>query len=657
VIALLDKLPTILVLAVLVGTFLFLRKHTSSARVRLWTYAWALIFVHFFVQAFETHTGAIEKIVESIDLASLELAGVVFAVSLTRAAEGRMRRVILPAMLAVPTLFHAFAITFDWHVKWALVGAVALVALGGVAYGMLEAKRAPIFGGVLAAVFAATGFWCVKTQLAGNPDFSVNAILTLSYGVCGFLFWRRYPRRSPGVIVVAGGFISWGAVFPIANTFAYYLPKLTVNPELWNAPKFFVAFGLVLTLIEEKSRIIESARERERAENRLLSRLSQISSRLLTGKDPAALCGEIATAITESSGFTQAALLLAGERKSLQLAGSSGLTPTQTDRLQERAATWTTDNVKEQCARGMRLGNTSVAVAGSEHEVLIPLVSCRGSHLGCLWLCSAQGASGTRESEIAKLEMLASDLAVTIENSRLHHRLVRSEKLAALGQLVAGVAHELNNPLTGIMGYAELLGEEAQSEISGKRIHKLANEGRRMKRIVDGLLRFARQSNPATRSGDLEAALRDVIHLREYYFRKLSIYLETHVEPDLPAVGIGEDELKQVLLNILSNAVDAVEESAKREIRIRATRQSNTVVVQFEDSGPGFAELGRALDPFYTTKPVGKGTGLGLSICYGILQECGGEISLANKEPYGACVTLEFPVAVSQPAQAELLPA
>ena len=112
-----------------------------------------------------------------------------------------------------------------------------------------------------------------------------------------------------------------------------------------------------------------------------------------------------------------------------------------------------------------------------------------------------------------KLEVLASDLAVTIENSRLHHQLVRSEKLAALGQLVAGVAHELNNPLTGIMGYADLLSEEVEGEKLTKRVQKLGSEARRMKRIVDGLLRFARQNNPATRAAEFETALHDVIQL------------------------------------------------------------------------------------------------------------------------------------------------
>ena len=114
--SLLDKLPTILVLFVLVGIFLSLRKHAPSARIRLWTYAWALIFLHFFIQAFETHTGTLENILESIDIGSLELSGVVFVVSMTLAVEDRRKRLMMLAVLAVPTAFHAVAAVFDWHV-------------------------------------------------------------------------------------------------------------------------------------------------------------------------------------------------------------------------------------------------------------------------------------------------------------------------------------------------------------------------------------------------------------------------------------------------------------------------------------------------------------------------------------------------------------
>jgi two-component system, NtrC family, sensor kinase len=644
----LEKLPTILVLAVLVAIFLSLRKHAPSARVRLWTYAWAFIFLHFFVEAFETHTGTLETILESIDIAALELSGVVFVVSMLRLVEGRGKRLGLLALLGISVGFHAFAAGFNWQIPWVMSAALAIIFFVSAILA-LQAHPLPRFNIGVAVVLIAVGIWAVHDQLHGSPDFAINAILTITFGLCGLLFWKRYPRPSAGVIVVSGGFLAWGAVFPVGALFDHYLPKLQMNPELWNVPKYFVAFGMVLTLLEDKSGIIEQSSAREHAENLLLQRLSHITSRLLAGKDPAGLCNEVATAVTDASSFNKAALLLAAEDRSFHLAGANGFSPEETSEFEERARNLTIEQLKGLCNKANQLGNNSYCAVDRDNEVLIPLISWRGSYVGCLFLRHAQSVPRPDVSEMVKLEVLASDLAVTIENTRLHHQLVRAEKLAALGQLVAGVAHELNNPLTGIIGYSELLAEEVQGEKVVKRLQKLGHEAHRMKRIVDGLLRFARQNNPAARAADFGAALRDVIQLREYHLRKLGIAMESQIEAELPPIAISEDELKQILLNLLNNSIDAVEDSVQRSIQIRASRHQNTVVIQFEDSGPGFVDLNRAFDPFFTTKPVGKGTGLGLSICYGIAQECGGEIVISNKEPYGASVMIELPVAVAPP--------
>ncbi len=669
--SLLDKLPTILVLFVLVGIFLSLRKHAPSARIQLWTYAWALIFLHFFIQAFETHTGTLENILESVDIGSLELSGVVFAVSMTLAVEDRKKRLIMLTVLAVPTAFHAVAAVFDWHVDGLMAAALGTIFFGGAAFALRGFPHTKPYAIGIAVILAITGIWAMHDQLHGSAELGINAILTLSFALCGILYWKRFPRPSPGVIAVTGGFVTWGAVFPAGALLAQYAPKLQVNPELWNVPKFFVAFGMILALIEDKSGVIERSNERERAANRLLLQLSQITSRLLAGSDPADLCGEITAAVTGATSFPRAALFLARDDRSLHLGGCTGFSPAGKLRFEERSKAWTIEKVKDLCKQGTQLGNNSflirstevgagmrstgagAGVGAAEHEVLVRLVSWRGSHLGCLCLSAAattEDGAVNETAEIMKLEVLASDLAVTIENSRLHQQLVRSEKLAALGQLVAGVAHELNNPLTGIMGYADLLSEEVEGQKAAKRVEKLGAEARRMKRIVDGLLRFARQNNPAARAADFETALHDVIQLREFHIRKLGIKMDVHVAPDLPRISIGEDELKQVLLNILNNAIDAVEESAQRSVSISATRQGDRVFIRFDDSGPGFSDLNRAFDPFFTTKPVGKGTGLGLSICYGIIQEAGGEIVLNNKQPFGASINLEFPATVVEPA-------
>ena len=233
---LLEKLPTILVLAVLVAIFLSLRKHAPSARIRLWTYAWALIFLHFFIQAFETHTGTLETIIESIDITALELSGVVFVVSVLRLVEDRAKRLGLLALLGISVAFHAVAASFNWQIPWIMSAALAIIFFVSAILA-LRVRPLPQFNIGVAVVLIAVGIWAIHDQLHGSPDFAINAILTLSFGLCGLLFWKRYRRASPGVLVVSGGFLAWGAVFPVGALLDHYLPKLQMNPELWNVPK------------------------------------------------------------------------------------------------------------------------------------------------------------------------------------------------------------------------------------------------------------------------------------------------------------------------------------------------------------------------------------------------------------------------------------
>jgi signal transduction histidine kinase len=656
--SLLEKLPTILILAVLVGIFISLRKHSPSARTKLWIVAWALIFLHFFVQLFETHVGFVENLFETVDLAALELSGVVFLVSLARSSEDRLRRSVLLAILAIPAAFHAAAVTFGSQSNWVLAGALALFFFGLAGFALLVQKVPSRFNLMLAVASAIVGAWAVRSQWRGSPDFGVNAILTLTFGVSGLLFWKRFPRFTPGVVTVAGGFLCWGAVFPTGALVDYLYPHLQVNPEIWNVPKFFVAFGMILSALEDKSGVVEAGVERQHAENALLLRFSRITSRLLSGADPAVLCGEIAEAVTETSSFGRAAVLLAREDGSMVLAGSSGYPIDAGQSLEKEAAEWNSRRVAEFTAIGQRVGNNSYWLRGQAArngsgsvppELIVPLNSSRGAALGWIALSSLRSAGDPSAAEMMKVEMLAADLAVTIENSRLHHQLVRSEKLAALGQLVAGVAHELNNPLTGIIGYAELLSDEVRGESVTKKVNKIGSEARRMHRIVSGLLRFARQNNTTNHAADFEATLRDALQLREYHLRKQGVEINTEIEPFLPPMAIGEDELKQILLNLLSNSIDAIEDCREKTVRIQAGSEGDRVQFRFEDSGPGFVDLNRAFDPFYTTKPVGKGTGLGLSICYGIVRECGGDIHLSNRQPYGAAVVVELPAASSKP--------
>jgi two-component system, NtrC family, sensor kinase len=205
------------------------------------------------------------------------------------------------------------------------------------------------------------------------------------------------------------------------------------------------------------------------------------------------------------------------------------------------------------------------------------------------------------------------------------------------------VAHELNNPLASVVGYAELLTDEIPSGPSRNKLDKIIRESQRMRRIIENLLRFARQNNLAKKSTNVAVLLQEVLSLREYHLRNQRINLDVQIEPALPAVALDEDQFKQILLNLLNNSIDALEHLRQRTISVTAKRRDDRVVVLFDDNGPGFSDPDRVFDPFYTTKPVGKGTGLGLSICYGIAKEHGGDIQALNLESGGARIALELP--------------
>ncbi|MFZ0284351.1 MAG: HAMP domain-containing sensor histidine kinase, partial [Terriglobales bacterium] len=552
---------------------------------------------------------------------------------------------------------------------------LAATFVGAMAF-LLWVRKKPLWYVVsLTALGLAVGTWAIQAAWAGSFDEGLTALLALGFGLPGIFICRNYWRPSPGILTVAGGFFCWGAVFPVAMLLAHFAPSLNVPPELWNTPKMFVAFGMILAIVEDKSESIEVMQRKERAQNHQLERFSAITSRLLSGTTVELLCDEIASAIAEASNFRAAAIHLDNGGNGLRLAGASGLSPESVVELQRKSRHWTTEDIKDFCAHGRQIGQNSFLLSHQEaakyqpvksqseypsnphwntgDELLIPLCSARGGYLGCIALDDPREVEAVNAAELSRIELLAADLSVALELKSLHNQLIRSEKLAALGQLVAGVAHELNNPLTAVMGYGELLSEDAPTGAMRDRLEKLVNEGRRMKKIVENLLRFSRQRAVDRQAVDLTAVVQDVLALREYYVRTHGLEILVDIQANLPEVAVDEDQFKQILLNLVNNAIDAVETKAEaKRITIRALARGNRAIVEVEDTGTGFADVNRALDPFYTTKPVGKGTGLGLSICYGIIKEHDGEIRIENVQPHGARVTVELPLAEARTRQA-----
>ena len=232
------------------------------------------------------------------------------------------------------------------------------------------------------------------------------------------------------------------------------------------------------------------------------------------------------------------------------------------------------------------------------------------------------------------------------DSAELRDKLVHAEKMAAVGQLVSGVAHEVNNPLTAILGFADLLLENPEMpEKARKDLRVILQEAQRTKQIVQNLLSFARQMPPQRIPVQLNLILRRTIQLRSYDFNSHGIDIVEHLDEGLPDVMGDAHQLQQVFLNILNNAYDAVHEVGRTaRIEIMTTKAGQSVEVSFRDNGNGVSHPDRIFDPFFTTKEVGKGTGLGLSICYGIVKEHGGEILCHNNsDGQGATFIVRFP--------------
>jgi len=262
-------------------------------------------------------------------------------------------------------------------------------------------------------------------------------------------------------------------------------------------------------------------------------------------------------------------------------------------------------------------------------------------------------------SDVNLLIAVGSQTANAIERSLLYEQtrqayddlrktqeqLLHSEKMAAVGQLISGVAHELNNPLTAILGYSQLLTSSGQMNAQGLEYsEKLYKQAQRTHRIVQNLLSFARQHKPERIPVLLNKIVEDTLALRDYDLRMHNIRVHLDLSADLPVTAADPHQLQQVFLNMVNNGVDAILESATEgDLWVTTGSLDHKLFVQFTDSGAGVKDPSKVFDPFYTTKPVGKGTGLGLSICYGIVTEHGGTIRVKNLPPRGASFTIEIP--------------
>jgi PAS domain S-box-containing protein len=248
------------------------------------------------------------------------------------------------------------------------------------------------------------------------------------------------------------------------------------------------------------------------------------------------------------------------------------------------------------------------------------------------------------KGEITGSIIVARDIT---QQKRIEEQLIMTDRLASIGELSSGIAHELNNPLTSVIGFSQLLMEGEIPEHMREDLSTIYNEAQRAASIVKNLLTFARKHAPVKQLSQINVIIEDVLRLRAYEEKVNNIEIINHLANNLPLIMIDHFQMQQVFLNIVVNAEFAMLEAHhKGKLTITSELKDDIVRITFADDGPGIPEqnLKSIFDPFFTTKEVGKGTGLGLSICHGIVNEHGGTIYAKSEKGQGAAFIIELPL-------------
>ena len=430
--------------------------------------------------------------------------------------------------------------------------------------------------------------------------------------------------------------------------------------------------GLFKNAIEDKINRLSQANKRLKQKIFDLYTIFELSRKLNSVLDLDDLLSEMLSALVDQIGIRNIAIFLRRDPKHeklrfLKLKGTSPVPSQQTRH-------WEISTKEELCRlflskkESLFLEEIRSFITDDNPEVKIlkeldcklcvPLIS-REELVGILCLGSKKTDLRFSDSDLEFIFVLADHLTVAVENAilyenqksinaklrRTQRQLVQSEKLAALGQLSASLAHEVNNPLGIIKNYLHILSQS--SEESGENrsnIKTIQEEVNRIARIVRSLLDFSRPEKEDRALLDLSTILKECVSLIEKELVTKKIKIDHDISADLWAVMGDKDQLKQVFLNLLMNSRDFTPEGG--EIKVRARNTDSAVNIEFSDTGAGIAKenLSRIFEPFFTTKDEGKGTGLGLWICYGIVQRHGGTIQ-AKKRSQGTSFLISLPKA------------
>ncbi|CAN5445693.1 hypothetical protein BH10ACI4_BH10ACI4_11970 [soil metagenome] len=444
--------------------------------------------------------------------------------------------------------------------------------------------------------------------------------------------------------------------------------------ELWRGFGIWILLALgIAGLGELARRRRRQTVERGRLDRRVRAEL-EAYARLEVRSSDADLGERVCRAVVETSAFQQVAMLSQDEEGRLAV----------TAHLEMSAATVAALNGwgEQMLAVGPRLSRElgakrdesargTAARAGAREPIVRPWtrrvwleLAGREVWLAPMWTTAGRMVGAVAVSaeqqigpeDLVGVEALAAKLARTLENAALAERLLKSEKLAGLGQLAGGVAHALNNPLTAVMGFAELIAETTDQVRVQEDAATILREATRMRETVQSLLDLWRPATLVDETVSVSGLVLELAVSCEGKLKARGVRMVLEMGDAVAEVRGSRERIRLVMEHLLNNAAQAIAASTddlhtaapEHFIRVTVRRDERGVQVIVSDTGPGFVEPARVFDPFYTTQHAGEGAGLGLSICYGIVREHGGEINAFNLHPRGAAVVVEMPKAVGR---------
>ena len=656
------RVPALALLSMLLVAFALLYLQARTTRRLLWLIGWSMTALHLATQVAGIRSAGWGF---ALSNASLVLAPLMFLGSMSPLGFRRWPRILYAYAFAVPLLL--FAVIISLYPSPGLVLCILLmlctitVVYVAILWNARKNLVPPSFTAPFAVLAGCLGLWFTYK----GDYFFVEYLAQSSINfMAALLFAAAYRRFSPGVIFTSTGFFLWSTPILLDSIFSVPSLAMVMIGRGVNLIKVMTAVGMILIVLEEEAAQNKAAKERDHRARIELEQYSQIDLSLLSGINEEAAYQHVCEVITQASRFSQALLFLRGVENNFRVTAHAGMDNalvSALDALGRRVTPEQAEVFHQSDSVAVEMGNTlqvdlrPLFVPDDELERLqylkshvIPFIARTGTIDGALLL------SGLKEPEkplqaddVLPLELLVGRLMAMRGHNSLMQRVAQSEKLAGLGQLAAGVAHELNNPLTVVLGYSQILEESFEGHPAHGNLSLIRSEAQRMRQIIESMLRFWRPSPVEHISVSVAEILQDICQLRRAEFNRRHIELLLHLPDDLPSVSGNRNQLQQMFLQVLNNSLDAFDPSGngqQKTVRIDASRHGGTVKVLISDNGQGFADPKRAFDPFFTTKSPRSGVGMGLSVCYAIVRDHGGEITAHNQHPHGAALVIELPL-------------